>query len=216
MPPVETTEAYLKLVAAVEETLLLRALISRFWKKPYRQPLVRWGTQLHDRFMLPHFVEEDFRDVIDDLRQSGYPLNLDWFAPHLEFRFPKYGEITQRGIHLELRQALEPWHVLGEEGTAGGTVRYVDSSLERLQIKVSGLIGSRHSLGCNGCRVPLHPSGTEGEYVAGVRFRAWQPPECLHPTIKVHSPLVFDLVDNWNQRSIGGCTYNVSHPGGLS
>jgi len=201
---------------SLTQALLLRALISRFWKQPYRQPLVRWGTQLHDRFMLPHFVEEDFRDVIADLRQSGYPLCLDWFAPHLEFRFPKYGEITQRGIHVELRQALEPWHVLGEESTGGGTVRYVDSSLERLQIKVRGLVGSRHSLGCNGWRVPLHPTGAEGEYVAGVRFRAWQPPECLHPTIKVHSPLVFDLVDNWNERSIGGCTYNVSHPGGLS
>ena len=201
---------------SLTQALLLRALLSRFWKKPYRQPLVRWGTQLHDRFMLPHFVEEDFRDVIDDLRQSGYPLRPEWFAPHLEFRFPKYGEITQRGIHVELRQALEPWHVLGEEGTAGGTVRYVDSSLERLQIKVRGLVGSRYSLGCNGCRVPLHPTGIEGEYVAGVRFRAWQPPECLHPTLGVHAPLVFDLVDHWNERSIGGCTYHVSHPGGLS
>jgi uncharacterized protein (DUF2126 family)/transglutaminase-like putative cysteine protease len=201
---------------SLTQALLLRALLSRFWKHPYRQPLVRWGTQLHDRFMLPHFVEEDFRDVIDDLRQSGYPLRPEWFAPHLEFRFPKYGEITQRGIHVELRQALEPWHVLGEEGTPGGTVRYVDSSLERLQIKVRGLVGSRYSLGCNGCRVPLHPTGVEGEYVAGVRFRAWQPPECLHPTLGVHAPLVFDLVDHWNARSIGGCTYHVSHPGGLS
>lgn len=201
---------------SLTQALLLRALISRFWKKPYQQPLVRWGTQLHDRFMLPHFVEQDFRDVIDDLRHSGYPLRTEWFAPHLEFRFPKYGEINQQGINVELRQALEPWHVLGEEGSAGGTVRYVDSSLERLQIKVSGFVGSRYSLGCNGWRVPLHPTGVEGEYVAGIRFRAWQPPECLHPTIGVHSPLVFDLLDSWNQRSIGGCTYSVSHPGGLN
>ncbi|MEI6032815.1 MAG: transglutaminase family protein [Verrucomicrobiae bacterium] len=201
---------------SLTQALLLRALISRFWNEPYRQPLVRWGTQLHDRFMLPHFVEEDFRDVIGGLRHAGYPMRPEWFAPHLEFRFPKHGEISLRGIHVELRQALEPWHVLGEEGAGGGTVRYVDSSLERLQVKVRGLVGSRHSLACNGWRVPLHPAGAEGEHVAGIRFRAWQPPECLHPTIKPHSPLVFDLVDLWNERSIGGCTYSVSHPGGLS
>ena len=201
---------------SLTQALLLRALISRFWKKPYRQPLVRWGTQLHDRFMLPHFVEEDFRDVIEDLQHSGYPLLMEWFEPHLEFRFPKYGEITQRGIHLELRQALEPWHVLGEEGTTTGTVRYVDSSLERLQIKIRGLVGSRYSLSCNGCCVPLHPTGVEGEFVAGIRFRAWQPPECLHPTLGIQAPLIFDLIDLWNERSIGGCTYHVSHPGGLN
>ena len=199
---------------SLTQALLLRTLISRFWDRPYKQSLVRWGTELHDRFMLPHFVEEDFRDVIDDLNDAGYPLKHDWFAPHREFRFPKFGEITQRGVHVELRQALEPWHVLGEEGGAGGTVRYVDSSLERLQVKVRGLIDSRHFISCNGRRVPLHPTGMEAEYVAGVRYRAWQPPECLHPTIGVHAPLVFDIVDGWNQRSIGGCTYHVSHPGG--
>jgi uncharacterized protein (DUF2126 family) len=150
------------------------------------------------------------------LQASGYPLKPEWFAPHLEFRFPVYGDITQRDVRLEVRQALEPWHVLGEEGGAGSTVRYVDSSLERLQVKVQGLIDSRHRVACNGHPVPLHPTGTEGEYVAGVRFRAWQPPECLHPTIGIHAPLTFDIVDNWNERSIGGCTYHVSHPGGLS
>ena len=199
---------------SLTQALLLRTLIARFWERPYRQPLVRWGTELHDRFMLPHFVEEDFRDVIEDLNEHGFPLSLDWFAPHREFRFPKYGEIAHRGVHLELRQALEPWHVLGEEGGAGGTVRYVDSSLERLQVKVRGVIDSRHVICCNGRRMPLHPTGAEGEYVAAVRFRAWQPPECLHPTVGVHSPLVFDIVDAWNERSLGGCTYHVTHPGG--
>jgi uncharacterized protein (DUF2126 family) len=166
--------------------------------------------------MLPHFVEQDFEDVITDLQQSGYPLQLDWFNPHLEFRVPHYGDVTYRGVNMEIRHALEPWHVLGEQGSSGGTVRNVDSSLERLQVKVRGMTDTRHSIACNGYQVPLHPTGNEGEFVACVRFRAWQPPECLHPTIGVNTPLVFDIVDGWNGRSIGGCTYHVAHPGGLS
>lgn len=198
------------------QQLLLRALIARFWEQPYRQKLVRWGTELHDRFMLPHYVEQDFADVLYEMNQSGFGLQKEWFAPHVEFRFPLLGQVTHSGVHVELRQATEPWHVLGEEPGPGGTARYVDSSLERVQVKVRGLTHSRHRVTCNGRAVPLFPTGVNGEFVAGVRYRAWQPPSCLHPTIGVHTPLVFDVFDQWTDRSLGGCQYHVMHQGGLS
>jgi uncharacterized protein (DUF2126 family)/transglutaminase-like putative cysteine protease len=202
---------------SLTQQLLLRSLVARFWDQPYApNRLVRWGTELHDRFLLPHFIWQDFGDVIDELRQKGYAVEAGWFAPHFEFRFPKIGDYAVRGMELELRTALEPWHVTGEEGTSGGTARYVDSSLERLQVKVSGMAPDRYRLTCNGVPVPLQPTGTVGEFVAAVRYRAWQPPNCLHPTIGVDSPLVFDLHDSWSDRSLGGCQYHVSHPGGRS
>jgi uncharacterized protein (DUF2126 family) len=201
---------------SLAQHLLLRGLVSTFWDNPYRRDLVRWGTDIHDRWLLPHFCEQDFHEVLDHLREAGFPFQNAWFDPHHEFRFPKIGDFAARGIEVELRGALEPWHVLGEEPAGGGTVRNVDSSLERVQVLARGLIGDRYALACNGRRVPLHPTGTNGEAVAGVRYRAWQPPECLQPTIGVHAPLVFDLIDTWNERSLGGCSYHVSHPGGMS
>ncbi len=196
------------------QQLLLRALISRFWDQPYTQPLARWGSALRDRFMLPHWLERDFLDVLDWLRLGGLNFDPAWFAPHLEFRFPVVGAITHLGMRVEVRNALEPWHVMGEEPGAGGTVRYVDSSVERVQIKVSNLVGNRYSVACNGLSLPLAPTGTVGEMVAGIRYRAWWPSSCLHPTIGVHSPLTIDLVDNWTGAAMAGCTYHVAHPGG--
>ena len=201
---------------SLAQHLLLRGLISKFWREPYKNGLVRWGTDIHDRWMLPHFCETDFKDIVRDLCDAGYPFKFEWFAPHFEFRFPRIGDFVQRDVEVELRTALEPWHVLGEEPGGGGTVRYVDSSVERLQVKARGLIGERFAVTVNGRRIPLHPTGTVGEAVAGVRYRAWQPPECLHPTIGVNAPLIFDLYDTWNGRSLGGCSYHVAHPGGLS
>jgi len=202
---------------SVTQQLLLRALVARFWEAPFAPArLTRWGTDLHDRFMLPYFVWQDFEDVIDDLNASGFPLRLGWFAPHFEFRFPKLGDLAARGMDLELRSALEPWHVMGEDSTAGGTARYVDSSVERIEVKVSGMASDRFRVTCNGFALPLQPTGKQGERVAGVRYRAWQPPRCLHPHIPVHAPLTFDVVDTWMGRSLAGCQYHVAHPGGRS
>jgi uncharacterized protein (DUF2126 family) len=199
---------------SIVQQLLLRALVARFWHEPYREQLVHWGTELHDRYLLPSFVWSDFEDVIEEMARAGFAFDSTWFAPHFEFRFPRVGEVAARGVHLVLRQALEPWHVMGEEGGAGATVRYVDSSLERIEVRATGLIDPRHVVTVNGRVLPLQPTGRVGEFVAGVRYRAWQPPSALHPTIGVHAPLTFDLVDRWMQRSLGGCQYHVAHPGG--
>ena len=197
------------------QQLLLRGLIAHFWQHPYEpKQLQRWGTELHDRFMLPHFVQDDFSDVLTDLGSSGFEMPASWFAPHFEFRFPRLGDFVTRNVEVELRAALEPWHVLGEQGATGGTVRYVDSSLERMQVKVRGMVDSRHVLTCNGQPLPLHPTGTVGEFVAGVRYRAWWLSSNLHPSIGVHAPLALDLVDTWMNRSLGGARYHVAHPGG--
>ncbi|MGB0768500.1 MAG: transglutaminase family protein, partial [Phycisphaeraceae bacterium] len=201
---------------SLTQQLLLRGLVSMFWREPSRLPVTQWSTTLHDRFMLPHFLWEDLTDVVLDLKDAGMTIEVEWFAPHFEFRFPKIGSFAQRSIEVSLRHAAEPWYVLGEEPAGGGTSRSVDSSVERLQVMVDGMTSGRHALTCNGRAVPLHETGTEGRAVAGVRYRAWQPPSCLHPTIPVHAPLVFDLVDTWNGRSIGGCTYHVSNPAGLN
>lgn len=198
------------------QTLLVRALIAKFWKKPYKKKLIRWGTELHDRFLLPHFVYLDMVDIVNDLKDAGYNFDISWFDPFFEFRFPHYGTVTVDNIQMELRLGIEPWHVLGEELSNSGTARFVDSSLERLQVKVSGFINDRHILVCNGCRVPLRSTSVKGEYVAGIRYKAWNPPSALHPTIGADAPLVLDVIDTWNDRVLGGCTYFVSHPGGRS
>ena len=196
------------------QMLLLRTLMAWFWEKPYTQRLVRWGTVLHDRYALPHFLWLDLEQIIGEINEAGFPFRLEWLLPFYEFRFPRLGHMMERGIEVELRMAIEPWHVLGEEAAAGGMSRYVDSSVERVQVKVTGLNPERYVLACNGRRVPLKTADVAGTLVAGVRYKAWQPYSGLHPRIGVQAPLTFDLVDLAVGRSIGGCTYHVSHPAG--
>ncbi len=199
---------------SLAQQLLIRSVVATFWESPYRQPLSNWEGALHDRFMLPHFVWRDLCDVVDELGRSGIQLDANWFAPHWEFRFPKIGEVAYQDITMRIRSAIEPWYVMGEEPGGGGTVRFVDSSVERIEVLLDGLDATRFRVSCNGVDVPLRKTGIQGQYVAGIRFRAWQPPRCLHPTIRVHSPLRFEVIDTRSQRSIGGCTYHVADPGG--
>ncbi len=196
------------------QMLLLRGLLTHFWQEPYKRKLIRWGCELHDRFMLPHYLWEDFKDVIEHLRTAGYPFELGWYEPFFEFRFPYYGKVNTGSFQLDLRGAIEPWHVLGEEATGQGTARYVDSSVERLQISFNNPLGDRYLISCNGVRVPLHATGKPGVSVAGIRYKAWAPFSALHPTLDTNTPLVFNIVDTRNRRAIGGCRYYVSHPGG--
>lgn len=201
---------------SLSQQLLIRGLIARFWDQPYEQKLIRWGSSLHDKWMLPHYLKDDLDEIIDDLTQHGLHFQKEWYEPHLEFRFPMLGEHTERNVHMEFRQAGEPWNVLGEESSSSGTSRYVDSSVERVQVKVSNLTDSRHLITCNGIPLPLAPTGRKGEFVAGVRYRAWSPFSAMHPTLPINSPLTFDLVDRWNETSLGACQYHVVHPGGRS
>ena len=198
------------------QSLLVRALIAMFWKTPFEGSLIRWGANLHDRFILPHFVQRDLGEVLSALRRAGFAFEEEWFGAQVEFRFPKLGSVSADGLELELRHALEPWNVLAEETVSGSTVRTVDSSMERLQVKLSGIVTEgRYVVACNGRRVPLTPTGTPGEAIAGVRYRARRLSKSLHPTVPVHAPLVFDLIDSWNSKCVAQCTYFVGHPQGL-
>jgi uncharacterized protein (DUF2126 family) len=198
----------------IVQLLLIRCLIAWFWKKPYKHKLIRWGTGLYDKFMLPYYVQQDMETVISELNEAGYPFEFQWLEPFFEFRFPLYGKVVAHDMEMQLRFGIEPWHVLGEETISGGTARFVDSSIERVEVRVTNFNPARFAVTCHGIPLPLRETVVKGEYVAGVRYRAWNPPSGLHPTLGTDVPLVFDIVDRWNGKSIGGCVYHVAHPGG--
>ncbi len=193
------------------EALLVRALAAMFWREPYRDGFARWGTTLHDRFMLPHFLALDLDAVLADLKRAGYPFERAWFEPFIEFRCPPAGAFAGGGVRVALRHALEPWPVMGDKD---GASRPVDSSLERLEVKTAGMDPSRHAVACNGRRVPLKPTGTPGEFVAGVRFRARHYEGARHPGIAVHAPLTFDIVEAATGRALASCEYHVTDRAG--
>ena len=201
---------------AMVQSLLVRSLVVWFWDEPLRAPLIRHGANLHGRYLLPHFIINDIADVAADLRAHGIEFDTSWLDPFTEFRFPRIGTAVFDGVEIELRGAIEPWNVLGEESTAGGTARYVDSSVERIQVRVIGADRHRFVVLCNDQPIPLLATNKADIQVGGVRFRAWQPPSALHPTITVDGPLRFELVDLSSGTSRGGCTYHVSHPGGMA
>jgi uncharacterized protein (DUF2126 family)/transglutaminase-like putative cysteine protease len=199
---------------AMVQSLLVRSLVAWFWDEPLRAPLIRHGANLHGRYLLPHFIIQDIASVAADLRAHGVEFDTSWLDPFTEFRFPRVGTAVFDGVEIELRSAIEPWNTLGEESTAGGMARYVDSSVERLQVRIIGADRHRYVVTANGYPIPLLATDNEDVQVGGVRFRAWQPPSALHPTITVDSPLRFELIDTATGTSRGGCTYHVSHPGG--
>jgi len=196
------------------QLLLIRTLVAWFWKKPYKGKLVRWGTSLHDKFLTHHFVREDLKDIVSQLNEAGYHFDIEWLEPFFEFRFPHVGRVQYNDLELTLRSGIEPWNVLGEEMSSTGTARFVDSSVERIEVKVKGMNDERYIILCNNMRVPMARTGTAGEYVASVRYRAWQPTSALHPNLGIDTPLVFDIFDTWTGKAVAGCNYYVYHPGG--
>ena len=199
---------------AAAQAILVRALVAAFAGEPYRHGLVRWGTELHDRFLLPFWLWRDMEEVLGYLEGRGVGLPAEAFRPFVEFRCPVVGRLQVGGAILEVRNALEPWPVLGEEPGAGGTARFVDSSLERVEVRGEGLESERYDVLVNGMTLPMRSTGTSGEAVGGVRFRAWAPASSLQPHLGIHHPLRFDLWDRWGKRAIGACAYHVWHPEG--
>jgi uncharacterized protein (DUF2126 family) len=199
---------------ASAQMALVRAIVAAFASEPYSGPLVRWGTELHDRFLLPTWLWRDLEEVLALLAARGVPLPAAAFRAFLDLRCPRVGSMQASDVRVELRNAIEPWNVLPEEATPTGTSRYVDSSVERIEVRVEGLVEGRHQILVNGLTLPLRQTGTRGEAVGGVRFRAWAPPHSLHPHIGIHHPVRIDVLDTWGRRSLGACAYHVWHPEG--
>ncbi|HEY0189802.1 MAG TPA: transglutaminase family protein [Kofleriaceae bacterium] len=196
------------------QAILVRGVLAALVAAPYKHKLARWGSELHDRFLLPYFLWRDFEDVLAHLAAHGVALPVEAYRPFVELRCPLAGTIEVGAARVEVRNAIEPWHVLGEEATAAGTARYVDSSVERLELRAIGLDTERYAVAVNQVLVPLRPGAGRDVRVAGVRFRAWCPPHALHPHLGIHHPLHIDVIDSWAQRGVAGAAYHVWHPEG--
>lgn len=198
------------------QAILVRSLVASFTSEPYQHGLVRWGQELHDKFLLPYFLWRDLEDVLAHLARTGVALPVEAYRPFVELRCPLVGTLEIGDARVEVRNAIEPWHVLGEEATTTGTARYVDSSMERIELRSIGLDPERYVVAVNGLAAPLRTTVGRDVRVGGVRFRAWCPPHALHPHLGIHHPLHIDVIDTWAERGVAAGAYHVWHPEGRS
>jgi uncharacterized protein (DUF2126 family) len=201
--------------------LFVRAILARLAADPFNAPFVRWAGELHDRFFLPAFVWEDLAIICADLRNHGIAFDAEWLRAPWEFRFPKLGEFALPVSNLKseisnptlvFRQALEAWPLLGESPNAGTVARTVDSSLDRIEARISEakfLEGGL--LLANG--LPCAFRATAGGAAAcGIRYRAFYLSPSLQPHVPVHAPLLLEWVDRTTLTVVAAARWHVWNP----
>ena len=197
------------------QQLLIRALIAKFWREPLDGKFVRWGTALHDRFMLPHFVWDDFIDVLADLGQSGFDFDPEWFEAQLEFRFPVFGDVAAWRRHA------------GSAPGAGAVACARRGGRDRRHRALCRFLGRAAAAQGRPASSPAATSSPATAAAADDRppaaparrspacaSRPGSRPRVCIPTIPVHAPLVFDIVDTWNRPFARRLRLSCRHPGG--